>query len=68
MDSKFLLHLEDLSDQGCGFSPELPNALATKGFGLLRMRERARSFGGELAIESKQGQGSCFTLKVPLTL
>jgi CheY-like chemotaxis protein len=56
-----------VSDQGQGFDPGiLDSYTATRGFGLLSLRERARYIGGSLAIESVPGQGSRFTLTVPI--
>lgn len=43
-----------VSDQGCGFDPTTPG----DGFGLLSMRQRACSVGGELRISSTPGRGS----------
>lgn len=53
----------ELRDDGRGFQPATlpPDAL-----GLLSMSERARSVGGELAIDSAPGQGTRLLLKVPL--
>jgi signal transduction histidine kinase len=42
-----------VSDQGCGFDTRV-----VSGFGLVSMRERARSVGGELRISSVLGGGS----------
>jgi signal transduction histidine kinase len=42
-----------VSDQGCGF-----DTAAGGGFGLVSMRERAHSVGGELWISSAPGRGS----------
>jgi PAS domain S-box-containing protein len=54
-----------VSDQGQGFDPGiLDSYTATRGFGLLSLRERARYIGGSLVIESAPGQGSRFTLTV----
>jgi len=61
--------LISISDQGQGFDPEVMNSAGEKsGFGLLRLRERARSIGGDLVVASAAGQGSRFTLMVPLSL
>ena len=43
-----------VADSGCGFDPTIP----ASGFGLIAMRERARSVGGELHICSTPGRGS----------
>ena len=43
-----------VSDRGRGFDPAVPCG----GFGLVAMRQRARSVGGELRISSSPGQGS----------
>jgi signal transduction histidine kinase len=43
-----------VSDRGCGFD----TTVQARGFGLISMRERARSAGGELRIASAPGQGS----------
>jgi len=53
----------ELSDDGRGFLPPVrgPGAL-----GLLSMSERARSIGGEFAIDSAPGRGTRLVLKAPL--
>jgi signal transduction histidine kinase len=53
-----------LSDDGCGFDParELTDG---KTFGLMGMRQRVRSFGGSLAIESAAGRGTTLRVEVP---
>ena len=35
-------------------------------FGLIGMRERARSFGGKVAIKGTQRRGSTVTVSIPL--
>lgn len=58
-----------VSDSGRGFDPESIHTGPDKGgFGLLTIQERAAHIGGSLVIRSGPGQGSCFTLKVPLSL
>ncbi len=58
-----------VSDRGKGFDPAaLETATAESGIGLLSLRERARSIGGALKIESRPGKGSRFSLSVPLDL
>jgi signal transduction histidine kinase/CheY-like chemotaxis protein len=57
-----------VSDQGRGFNPDLLESYtATRGFGLLSLRERVHYIGGNLVIESAPGQGSRFTLTVPIS-
>lgn len=54
-----------LKDDGRGFEPRA--TLATGGgLGLVGMRERAESLGGQLHIESSPGQGTTLTAVVPL--
>jgi hypothetical protein len=43
-----------VADRGCGFDTSVPGG----GFGLVSMRERIRSVGGELHIRSGPGRGS----------
>jgi signal transduction histidine kinase len=43
-----------VADRGCGFDTSVPRS----GFGLVSMRERIRSVGGELRIRSGPGHGS----------
>ena len=57
----------DVIDSGRGFDPEALNRItAQRGFGLMTIRERASFMGGSLLISSAPGQGSRFTLTVPL--
>jgi signal transduction histidine kinase len=51
-------------DDGIGFDP----AVATSGFGLLGMRERAELLGGTLAVASAAGAGTTITATLPLNL
>ncbi|MFO8111168.1 MAG: response regulator [Desulfosalsimonadaceae bacterium] len=55
-----------VSDQGIGFNADLKSFSAKNGLGLLCLRERAQFMGGELTIKGAPGQGSCFTLTIPL--
>jgi PAS domain S-box-containing protein len=58
-----------VSDKGRGFDPSILAKSAVKpGLGLLTLRERASYIGGNLTIESAPGQGSRFTLTVPLEM
>lgn len=43
-----------VADRGCGFDTSVPRS----GFGLVSMRERVRSVGGEMRIRSGPGRGS----------
>jgi signal transduction histidine kinase len=50
-------------DNGQGFNPEL---LRGQGFGLVGMRERIQSLGGQLTIASQPGQGTEVIAVIPL--
>jgi signal transduction histidine kinase len=52
----------ELSDNGKGFDPQAPHM----GFGLLGMKERVQSLGGQLAIESDPKVGTRIQISVPL--
>ena len=52
-----------MRDDGRGFHPEL---LRGKGFGLVGMRERIQSLGGQLTVASQPGQGTEVIAVVPL--
>ena len=53
----------EIRDNGKGFDPE--EHIGNGSFGLLGMRERAISIGGELNVASKLGQGTSVTLRIP---
>jgi PAS domain S-box-containing protein len=54
-------------DQGKGFDIHRINSPSPKtGIGLVSLKERARSIGGDLLTESTPGRGSRFTLTLPL--
>jgi len=58
--------LVTVTDQGQGFDPGiLQSTHILAGLGLVSLRERTRSIGGDLVIESAPGQGSRFALTVP---
>jgi PAS domain S-box-containing protein len=58
------VHFLCVADNGCGIAPE---AIADpRSIGLVGMRERTLSFGGELAIESAAGQGTSVTVRIPV--
>jgi CheY-like chemotaxis protein len=64
-DKSLILHVSDL---GRGFNPEILDVHGKKpGLGLLSLRERVQYIGGNLMIESVPGQGSRFTIAVPLS-
>jgi signal transduction histidine kinase len=52
-----------VTDDGVGFDADAP-ALRSRRLGLTSMEERARSVGGELAIESRPGEGTTVRLEV----
>ncbi|MFZ5594188.1 MAG: PAS domain-containing sensor histidine kinase [Pseudomonadota bacterium] len=54
----------EINDNGKGITPS--DMLKEKSWGVMGMRERARSYGGELAIGSTTGQGTTITLYMPL--
>jgi len=54
-----------VEDQGVGFDPVAIRDGRTDGFGLLSVRERLRSIGGEVQFKSAPGQGTCVTLLAP---
>ncbi len=58
----------EVSDQGQGFIPEALSTSGKIGLGLTGLKERTRSIGGSLNIESAPGKGSRFTITVPLNL
>lgn len=61
-DTEFFMRVED---NGVGISPS--RLLLTKNFGLLGMRERAWSVGGEVEITGIPERGTAVTLRVPLS-
>jgi signal transduction histidine kinase len=60
--------LVSVADNGVGLDTILLPRREGSGFGLFAIRERMRSVGGHLRIESKPGEGSKITLVVPLRL
>jgi signal transduction histidine kinase len=52
-----------VEDNGSGASPDAFEAGGT--YGVTTMRERARDFGGHIAISSEVGHGCAFTLVLP---
>ena len=53
-----------ITDDGCGFDPG--EVMIKKTFGLLGMRERALTLGGDLMILSRPGRGTSIAVRVPL--
>jgi len=53
----------EVSDGGCGFDAAVT---ASRGFGLLGIRERVRLVGGECRIESGSGAGTRVRVAIPL--
>jgi PAS domain S-box-containing protein len=55
-----------VEDDGAGFAlDELVGSDDESGFGIVGMRERAASLGGQLVIESRPGNGAMVRLEVP---
>lgn len=52
-----------IRDDGKGFDP----SVATGGFGLIGMRERAQVLGGKLSIEAAPGKGAFLHVSIPAT-
>ena len=57
----------ELQDNGVGFDPEdIPIAGENySGFGLFRIMDRLKFYGGTIEIQSKPGRGSLFILEIP---
>jgi PAS domain S-box-containing protein len=53
----------EVRDHGLGFDP----AEASKGFGLVSVRERLRNLGGDLEIDSAPGEGTRVVAHAPLS-
>jgi signal transduction histidine kinase len=52
-----------IQDDGCGLSTAPP---AGRGLGLIGIRARARSAGGDVSVRSRPGQGVLIEVRVPL--
>ncbi|KAB2967833.1 PAS domain S-box protein [Zoogloea sp.] len=52
----------EVGDDGCGFDTTQDSG----GFGLLGMRERALSLGGEMTVCSKPGEGTVVSVHIPV--
>ena len=57
----------EVKDDGVGFVvPKSPTDFAPSGhFGLLGIRERTDLIGGTLEVQSKPGEGTCLTVRLP---
>ena len=55
-----------IRDDGCGFNPHGPDASKTGHFGLVGIRERAKSIAGNLSLKSHPGQGTEILVSVSL--
>ncbi len=54
-----------ISDDGIGFDLPAVEQMNKLHFGLVTMRERAKSIGGNLKILTQSGHGTCVVLSVP---
>jgi signal transduction histidine kinase len=52
-----------IADDGRGFDPK---KIAPASFGLIAMRERVLSLGGDLSIESRSKRGTTVTARLPV--
>jgi two-component system sensor histidine kinase DegS len=60
--------LVTIEDDGIGFEPDAPRQPgATRGIGLVGIRERVTQLRGELRLESAPGKGTRLTVEVPAT-
>jgi len=55
-----------IADQGRGFDKSQVFEIGGRHFGLMSMQERADSFGGDLRIDSRPGEGTQVYLMVPI--
>jgi signal transduction histidine kinase len=61
--------LVTIEDDGIGFEPDAPRQPgATRGIGLVGIRERVTQLRGELRLESAPGKGTRLTVEVPATV
>jgi signal transduction histidine kinase len=58
-----------VQDDGRGFDIDhaMNRHVAERGLGLAALEERSHMLGGEIAITSEKGRGSCVTLTIPIT-
>jgi signal transduction histidine kinase len=58
--------IASVADRGCGFGSKQEASLKTLGLGLIRLRERVARLGGSFRIDSRPGQGTKATIKLPI--
>jgi signal transduction histidine kinase len=56
----------EVADAGNGFDSDRPAFSDQHGFGLFSIRERLRSFGGEMILRSSPGAGTTVCLRFPM--
>jgi signal transduction histidine kinase len=56
-----------IRDDGCGFNPQGPDGAKDGHFGLVGIRERAKSVAGDLSLKSQPGKGTEILVTVKLT-
>jgi signal transduction histidine kinase/ligand-binding sensor domain-containing protein len=52
-------------DDGCGIEPETMESAPRQHYGMLGMRERARRIGATFSCDSKPGEGTTVTVRIP---
>ena len=55
-----------VADDGQGFDGGIGSPGQEGGFGLFSIRERVRSFEGDLHVESRPGKGTVVTVTMPV--
>jgi signal transduction histidine kinase len=54
-----------IRDNGCGFNPDAPEGEKAGHFGLVGIRERAKSLAGNVSLKSRPGQGTEIIVRLP---
>ena len=54
-----------ITDDGHGFDPNTPQLAGNGGHGLLNMRQRVEGLGGRWNLESRSGEGTCISIRIP---
>ena len=57
-----------VQDDGVGFDTKILENSHSGGYGLFSIKERLEYMGGHFEVESRKGQGSCFTIIAPLKM